>query len=128
MNALRRSLIALGIGAALVAPAAAVAGQKLSLPIVLHPECMGTCPMDTIKKGLYQVQPTDDAGANGLEFKLSLAGVEYAGVPVDLSNITIVVAFSLNGAACQSFQAPSGTIEAGRMKLIFTGADTSPPI
>src|SRR5262249_33351744 len=78
----------------------ALAGQKLLQPIVVNSDCGFGCPIDAIKKGSWQIKPSNALGANGLTIKVSVSGATKQGVPVDIPDVYVVIGLAPSGDVC----------------------------
>jgi len=76
---------------------------------------------------MWKMQPTDEAGTNGVKFKLTLSGATLSGVPANVPNTLVYVWLSINGGGCNGYTAPAAVAD-GNLRLGFTGADTTPVV
>jgi len=125
----RRSA-ALSVGAALALSATvAVAGSPTYLSsLVVDPQCADPCPVDDLAAGSVRIRSTSASGANGISVRVRLVGVQIAGAPASVPNVTVRLSLSIQGAPCATYESPAATIDGGRLRLGFTGGTTTPPL
>lgn len=104
-------------------------GDRIVGTVVLNGQCPDPCPVRALRKGGFEMRVTGVRGANGLLFRLKLAGVENEGAPGVPGNLTIriVAALSVNGQPCQAYESPPRQIVGGKVTAAFDGGETTPP-
>ena len=109
--------------------AAARRSGRIVSPVALNAQCPDPCPVRELRKGGFEMRVTSARGANGLLFRLKLAGVEKEGtpgVPADLA-IRVVVSLSVDGQPCEAYESPVRQVAGGKVTAAFTGGETTPP-
>src|SRR5262245_32454063 len=79
---------------------AAVAHAAIRMTLVRAAHCGADCPLDTLRRGVFEISTSRSRGSYGIEGRLRVKGAVKNGKPVDLGNLKVILPFQRAGGNC----------------------------
>jgi hypothetical protein len=106
---------------------APTANAAIRMTLVRAAHCAADCPLDTLRRGVFEISTSRKRGSYGIEGRLRVKGAMKDGKPVDLGNLTAILPLRRGDVGCNPYYLRGIQIVGGATSLDFFGDDIYGP-